>query len=118
MVLYEGATPARWDYICIIVTVIIMFITIIIIPSSFKRVQFLGAFIKFRKATICFVVFVRMPYRKEHFGSHRKVFMKFDFACLSKICQKIQVSWKSDKNNGYITWRPVYIFDHISLVSS
>jgi len=36
--MYDGATPARWDYIGVIVTVIIMFITvIIIIPSSFKR---------------------------------------------------------------------------------
>ena len=35
--MYDGATPARWDYIGVIVTVIIIFITIIIIPSSFKR---------------------------------------------------------------------------------
>jgi len=30
----------------------------------------------------------------------------------------VQVSLKSDKNNGYITWRPVHNFDHISLSSS
>jgi len=29
-----------------------------------------------------------------------------------------QVLLESDKNNGYFTWRPVYIFDHISLSSS
>jgi len=28
---------------------------------------------------------------------------------------KIRVSLTSDKNNGYFTWRYIYIFDHISL---
>ena len=40
--------------------------------------------------------------------------------CLSifwKSIEKIQVSLKSDKNNGYITRRPMYIFDPISLSS-
>jgi len=36
-----------------------------------------------------------------------------------KSVEKIQVSLKSDKNNGYFTWcRPIYIFNHISLSSS
>jgi hypothetical protein len=43
-----------------------------------NAMPFLGAFVKFRKATICFVMFVRMSFQKEHLGSHRKVFMKFD----------------------------------------
>jgi len=29
-----------------------------------------------------------------------------------KYVKKIQVSLKSDKNNGYVTWRPIYVFDH------
>jgi hypothetical protein len=32
--------------------------------------------------------------------------------------QKIQVSLKSDKNNGYFTRKPVYVYDNISLNSS
>jgi hypothetical protein len=42
--------------------------------------------------------------------------MKTDFlsVCL-KTVEKIQVSLQSDKNNGYFTCRPMYIFDHISL---
>ena len=32
-----------------------------------------------------------------------------------KSVQKIQVSFKSDKNNGYFTWRPVRIYDRIWL---
>jgi len=31
---------------------------------------------------------------------------------------KIEVSLKSDKENGYFTWRPVWSVDHISLNSS
>jgi len=35
-----------------------------------------------------------------------------------KPIQKNQVSFKSDKKNGYFTWRPIHIFYHISLSSS
>ena len=34
-----------------------------------------------------------------------------------KSVQKIQVSIKSDKNNGHFTWRPIYISGHITLRS-
>ena len=39
------------------------------------------------------------------------------FSIFQKYVQKIQVSLKSDKINGYLTGRPIYIFDHISLNS-
>jgi len=32
-----------------------------------------------------------------------------------KSVEKIQVLLRSDKNNGYFTWRSKYAFDHISL---
>jgi hypothetical protein len=35
-----------------------------------------------------------------------------------KSVDKIQVSLKSDKNKGNFIWRPIYIFDHISLHSA
>jgi len=35
-----------------------------------------------------------------------------------KSVEKMEVSLKSDKNNRYFTWRAIYIFDHISLISS
>jgi len=35
-----------------------------------------------------------------------------------KTAKKIQVSLISDKNNGYLTWEPVDIYDNISLCSS
>jgi hypothetical protein len=34
-----------------------------------------------------------------------------------KYAEKIQILSKSYKNNGYFTWRPKYVFDHISLNS-
>jgi hypothetical protein len=40
------------------------------------------------------------------------------FEYFSKICEKGQVSLKSDVNNGYLTWRPMYICDTTSLNSS
>jgi len=35
-----------------------------------------------------------------------------------KSVEKIQVSLQSDKNNGYFTWRPIYLFYRISFSSS
>jgi hypothetical protein len=35
-----------------------------------------------------------------------------------KSVEKIQVSLKTDKINGYFTWKRLYIFDNISLYSS
>ena len=41
---------------------------------------------------------------------YRKIF--------KKSIDKVQVSIKSDKNTGYFTWWPKYIFYHISPISS
>jgi len=48
-----------------------------------------------------------------------RVFMHFDiWVFFRKVVEKIQVSLKSDSNNGWFTWRLLYIFYHISLSSS
>jgi hypothetical protein len=45
--------------------------------------------------------------------------MKFDISIFWKSAEKkIQVSLKSDKNNGCLAWRHVHIYDYISLSSS
>ena len=92
-------------------------------PAALSAV--LGEFAKLRKATICFVTFVRLsvcpsnrPRRKtrlplEEFSRH----LTFKYIW-KKSVEKIQVSWKSDSNNRYFTWRPTYIYDHNSLNSS
>jgi len=41
--------------------------------------------------------------------------MKFGVWELLEHVEKSQVSLKSDKNNGYFTWRPMYIYCNISL---
>jgi len=46
-----------------------------------------------------------------------RFFIQYEVGYISKMCWgKIQVSLKSDKNNGYIIWRPVYMYDHISVL--
>jgi hypothetical protein len=45
------------------------------------------------------------------------IFMKFDISVFRKSVEKIRVSLNFDKNNEYLTWRPIYIFDRISLSS-
>jgi hypothetical protein len=45
--------------------------------------------------------------------------MKFEnWVLFQKFVEKLQVSLQSDQNDGYFTWRPICIFDHISLSSS
>jgi hypothetical protein len=54
----------------------------------------------------------------EQLGCHCTDFHKIlYFSIFRNSVQKIQLSLKSDKNNGYFTWRPVYIYDNISLNS-
>jgi hypothetical protein len=43
-----------------------------------------------------------------------RIFIKFDMSIFRNCVQKIQGSWKSDKNNGYFA---MYIYDDISLIS-
>jgi len=55
----------------------------------------------------------------EQLGSHWTDFREILYLIIfRKYIEKIKVSLKSDKNEGYCTRRPEYIFDHISLNSS
>ena len=79
----------------------------------------LGAFVKLRKATVSFVMSVCPFVRMEQLGSHWTDFHEILFLSIfRKSVEKNQVSLKSDPNNWYFTWRPMYIHDSISLVSS
>jgi hypothetical protein len=55
--------------------------------------------------------------RMEQPYSHRADFLNeiLNLKVIPKYVEIIQVSLKSNKNNGYFTWRPIYICDHISL---
>jgi hypothetical protein len=64
-----------------------------------------------RKATISFVMFVRMSDHVEQLGCH---WTDFDeiwlLSIFIKYVGKIQVSLKSDKKKVYFTYRPIKIF--------
>ena len=70
-------------------------------------------------AKIDYQLHVRPSVRMEQLGSHWTDYHEiWHLSIFRKYVEKIQVSLKSDKNKGYFTWRPIYIFDHISLNSS
>jgi hypothetical protein len=72
----------------------------------------LGAFAKLRNVTISFVMSVCPSVRMEQLGSHWTDIHEIWYLCVfRKSVEDIQVSLKSDKNNGYFTWRPLYIYD-------
>jgi len=63
---------------------------------------FLGAFAKLRKATVSFLMTVSPSVHMEQLGSHRTDFYDIQ-EFLEKYIEKIQVSLKYDKQNGYFT---------------
>jgi len=76
----------------------------------------LGAFAKLRKARSCPSV---LPSVHMELGSHRSDFHEILYLRIfRKSVEKIQVSLKSDKNNGYFTWRPMCSHDSLSVISS
>jgi hypothetical protein len=82
-------------------------------PCDFTDIlHFIGASVKSRKATVSFVMFVRLSVRMEQFSSHWTDFHGFfsGMRIFLKSVEKIQVWLNSDKYNGYITWGPIYIF--------
>ena len=77
----------------------------------------LGALDKLRRVAIDFVSICPSSWKNS--APHLTDFHEISYLCIFRqSVHKIQVSLKSDKNNGYFTWRPMYIFDHISLSSS
>jgi hypothetical protein len=79
----------------------------------------LGMFAKLLKATINFILSVCLPVHMEQLGSMWTDFHEVWFLSIFlKSFEEIQVSVKSDKNNGYFTWSPIHIYYHISLSSS
>ena len=80
-----------------------------------QNAEFLGALAELRKTTISFVMPVRPSVRMEQLDSHWKDFHEIWYLIIfRKSVEKIQVPLKSAKNNGYFTWRPIYIFFIIS----
>ena len=54
--------------------------------------------------------------RMEQFDSHWMDFFEISYLSIfQNYDEDIQVSLKPDRNNGYFTWRSIYIYDNISL---
>jgi hypothetical protein len=71
---------------------------------------------KIAKATIKFIMSVRLSVRMEHLGSLWIDFYEIWYLCIFQTyIEKIQFSLKSDRNDWYFTRRPMYIFERISL---
>jgi hypothetical protein len=70
-----------------------------------------------RKETITFVMSVRcLSVSMEQLDSHWKDFYEIWFlSVFRKSVEKNHVSLRSDKNNGYFTWRRMHICDNILL---
>ena len=51
-------------------------------------------------------------------ASTGRIFMKFGICVLFENLLRKFISLKFDKNDGYFTQRPIYIFDHILLITS
>ena len=69
-----------------------------------------------RKATVGFVKSVCLSVRMEQPGSQLMDFLEILYLNIfRKSVEKIRVLLKSEENNRHFTWRPIYIFDHISL---
>ena len=89
-------------------------------PHAVRNLSpFLGAFEKLREATINFVTSVRPSVHMEQLGSHWTDFHEILYPSIfRKSVQTVQVSLKSDTNNGYFPRSSIYIYDTFSLSSS
>jgi hypothetical protein len=88
-------------------------------PSVLNYDDVLGALANLRKTAISFIMSVRISVRMEQLRSLGTNFYENLYLPIFwKHVVKIQVSLKSDKNNGYFTWRPINPFEDISLISS
>jgi hypothetical protein len=78
--------------------------------------RFLGSFAKQKNQLLASSWLPVRPHRTNRLQLGQ-IFIKFDVSIFRKFSQKIKMSLKSDKNNGYFTWQPMYIYD-ISPISS
>ena len=83
------------------------------------HVQFSGDIVKLQKAAISIVMPVCLFIWMEQLSPYLTEFYEIWYSSIfQKLTKKIQVSVKSEKNDGHYTWKPIYIFDHISLIFS
>jgi hypothetical protein len=70
-------------------------------------------------ALSCLSLSVRLSLCMEQLSSHWMVFHEIWYLSIfKKFVENVQVSLISDKNDGYFTRRPMYMYDHISFTFS
>jgi len=86
--------------------------------SSCSWIVLPDAFAKLRKAIITFVMSVCLSIQL--LVSKRTDFHEICISVLffSKISRESSIFTKHEKNSGYFTWRPMYIYDNNSVSSS
>jgi hypothetical protein len=90
------------------------------------RIGFISMFARFRKwllssSHVCVSLCpsAQTPALMEQLDSHWTYFHEmWYFTIFRKSVHKIQISVISYKNNGYFTRSPIYVFNHISFISS
>ena len=75
------------------------------------EVSFLGALAKLLKATINIVISDHLSVRPSVWNISDPNGVIFIISIFRKSVEKIQFLLKSDKNDGYFTRRPIYVFD-------
>ena len=118
-----NATDTQWEYVTLLFSSTAKKISrnhrnvacMRTLPVSFIL---LGTFAKWRKATVRFII-LSVTVRMEQLGYHWKGYHEIWYGRIfRKSIENVQVSLKFNKNNEYFTWRPMYIYDSISLNSS
>jgi len=83
--------------------------------------QFFSAFSKLRKITISYVMSVCPPALMSAWNNSAPTgwsSLKYDIPSIIQKFVKNSSFIKIEQNDRYFTWRSVYIFDHILLISS
>jgi len=89
------------------------------VREIFSAPYVLVAVAKLLRATVIFAMAVRLSLRVEQLSSHWTNFHEIVyFTFCRKSVRMIQVSLISGKNNRYFAWRPMYLYDDISLNTS
>jgi hypothetical protein len=115
---YEHCYRLTYNILFYLLWIFISFSFFFTILFFYAWFHFLGAFGKFRKVTIGFVMSVRL-FARNNSARSALTFVKF-WTCIyySKICRENSTYVKSFNQQRYSTWRTNYIHYHISLSSS
>ena len=119
------ACHAAYYYSSFLVWAILIHLTFSQAVCKKYTLQFLDLFAKLWKANISFVMSdSRSDCQSDCLSTWNNsspngwILINFDIWWFQKFITKFQVWMKSDTNNGYFTWRAMYVCSNISLNSS